>query len=69
MGCVIASYLTSTLGRKKTIVIVCLIALLGMILQCAIHNYWGLMAGRLVNALSMGNYLMPNPFCAFTRQE
>ncbi|KAF4990008.1 hypothetical protein FDECE_14523 [Fusarium decemcellulare] len=54
IGCVVASYLTSGLGRKMTIVIVCLIALVGMILQCAIDSYWGIMAGRLVNAVSMG---------------
>ncbi|KAJ3547064.1 hypothetical protein NM208_g1694 [Fusarium decemcellulare] len=54
IGCLVASYLTSGLGRKMTIAIVCLIALVGMILQCAIDSYWGIMAGRLVNAVSMG---------------
>lgn len=62
MGCLIASYLTSSLGRKKTIVIVCVVALIGMIMQCAIPSYWGLMAGRLVNALSMGMLLSPSTF-------
>ena len=56
VGCLIASYLTSGLGRKKTIVILCIIALIGMIMQCAIRSYWGLMAGRLVNAISMGAF-------------
>lgn len=54
MGCFVASYLTSGLGRRKTIMVVCGIALVGMIMQAAIPNYWGLMAGRLVNAVSMG---------------
>lgn len=34
--------------------IVCGIGIIGMIMQCSIPNYWGLMAGRLVNAVSMG---------------
>lgn len=38
-------------------VIVCVVALIGMILQCTIPSYWGIMAGRLVNALSMGTSL------------
>lgn len=57
VGCLAASYLTSWFGRKMTIIILCVIAIIGMIMQCAIRNYWGLMAGRLVNALSMGTFI------------
>ena len=52
-----ASYFTSTFGRKITIVIVCVIALVGMTISSAINSYWGIMAGRLVNAISMGRIL------------
>lgn len=37
--------------------IVCGIGLLGMIMQVSIPSFWGLMAGRLVNAVSMGTLL------------
>ncbi|KAL4808236.1 general substrate transporter [Aspergillus unguis] len=54
VGCFVANYLTSGLGRRRTIMILCGIALVGMIMQCAISSFWGIMAGRLVNAVSMG---------------
>ncbi len=34
--------------------ILCTIGLVGIIMQCSISSFWGLMAGRLVNAVSMG---------------
>lgn len=37
-----------------TIITICVIALIGMVIQAAVLNYWVLMAGRLINALSMG---------------
>ncbi|OAA57395.1 General substrate transporter [Niveomyces insectorum RCEF 264] len=54
IGCALASLLTSRFGRRKTIMVICVIALVGMVIQCAAHNYWALMVGRIVNALSMG---------------
>ncbi|KAI1846170.1 hypothetical protein JX266_007695 [Neoarthrinium moseri] len=54
VGCLTAGYVTSKFGRKKTMVIICLIALVGMVIQCAVRNYWALMVGRLINAVSMG---------------
>ncbi|KAH8896852.1 putative transporter [Thozetella sp. PMI_491] len=54
IGCLLAGFLTKSLGRKWTIVIICVIALIGMILQAAVLNYWVLMTGRLINAFSMG---------------
>jgi MFS family permease len=54
LGCGIAGLLSDKLGRRKTIVILCIIALVGMIIQSSVRNYWGLMVGRMVNGVSMG---------------
>ncbi|CAI6094856.1 unnamed protein product [Clonostachys chloroleuca] len=54
IGCLLAGYLTSTFRRKMTIITICVVALIGMVIQAAVLNYWVLMAGRLINALSMG---------------
>uniref|UniRef100_A0A0B7KFS9 Major facilitator superfamily (MFS) profile domain-containing protein n=1 Tax=Bionectria ochroleuca TaxID=29856 RepID=A0A0B7KFS9_BIOOC len=54
IGCLLAGYLTSTFGRKMTIIIICVVALIGMVIQAAVLNYWVLMVGRLINAFSMG---------------
>jgi MFS transporter, SP family, sugar:H+ symporter len=50
----VAGFLTRNFGRRMTIVILCIIALVGMIIQAATHNFWALMMGRLINSLSMG---------------
>ncbi|KAK5164156.1 uncharacterized protein LTR77_010247 [Saxophila tyrrhenica] len=63
LGCALASYLNSRFGRKKTLVILCIIALVGMIIQCAVANYWALMVGRLINSFSMGKPIQsPQPY-------
>ncbi|CAH0057654.1 unnamed protein product [Clonostachys solani] len=54
IGCLLAGYLTRTFGRKKTIIVICVVALIGMVIQAAVLNYWVLMVGRLINAFSMG---------------
>ncbi|KAF2087331.1 putative transporter [Saccharata proteae CBS 121410] len=54
IGCLIASEVTRRLGRRKTVVLLCIISMIGIIIQSAIQNYWGIMAGRLVNAVAMG---------------
>ncbi|GME57872.1 putative high-affinity glucose transporter protein [Neofusicoccum parvum] len=54
IGCVIASEITRRLGRRMTVVVICIIAIVGIIIQAAVNNYWAIMAGRLVNSISMG---------------
>lgn len=54
IGCVIASEITRRLGRRLTVVVICVIAIVGIIIQSAVNNYWAIMAGRLVNSVSMG---------------
>lgn len=54
IGCLLAGYLTRSIGRKWTIVVVCVIAIVGMVIQCVVLNYWVLTVGRLINAFSMG---------------
>ncbi|OQU99843.1 hypothetical protein CLAIMM_05421 [Cladophialophora immunda] len=54
LGCGIAGLLANKLGRRKTIVVLCIIALVGMVIQSSVRNYWGLMVGRMVNGVSMG---------------
>lgn len=54
IGCVIASEITRRLGRRMTVVVICIIAIVGITIQAAVNNYWAIMAGRLVNSISMG---------------
>ncbi|OKL56640.1 hypothetical protein UA08_08358 [Talaromyces atroroseus] len=54
IGCLVAGFVTRRIGRKITIVVICCIAMVGIILQCAIPSYWGIMCGRLINSISMG---------------
>ncbi|KAL2848406.1 general substrate transporter [Aspergillus pseudoustus] len=54
LGCLIAGAIGNKLGRKRSIVLLVIIALLGMVIQNAIQNYWAVMVGRMVNAMSMG---------------
>ena len=34
--------------------VICVIAIVGMVIQCVVLNYWVLTVGRLINAFSMG---------------
>nr|KAK5450731.1 hypothetical protein LTR18_000747 [Exophiala xenobiotica] len=54
IGCMIAGPIIERLGRRLTIVVIVIIGLIGMIIQNAVPSYWGIMAGRTVNAVSMG---------------
>ncbi|KAL4879706.1 general substrate transporter [Aspergillus karnatakaensis] len=54
IGCMIAGACGNKLGRKWSIVLLVAIALVGMVIQNAIKSYWAVMAGRMVNAISMG---------------
>lgn len=53
IGCIIASPIIRRIGRKFTVLAICVIAFIGMTMQNAIPSYWGVMAGRMVNAISM----------------
>lgn len=53
IGCIIASPVISRIGRKNTVLVILTIALIGMVLQNAIPSYWGIMVGRMINAISM----------------
>jgi MFS family permease len=53
IGCIIAGPIIERLGRRLTIVVIVIIGLIGMIIQNAVPSYWGIMAGRTVNAVSM----------------
>ncbi|KAI0481289.1 putative transporter [Xylariaceae sp. FL0804] len=54
IGCIIASPLIRRIGRKRTVLVICVLALVGMTMQNAIPSFWGIMMGRMVNAVSMG---------------
>lgn len=54
IGCLVAGFLTRRVGRKWTIIVICIVALVGMVIQVAVKNFWALVAGRLINAFSMG---------------
>ncbi len=56
LGCLISSEVSRVLGRKMTVVVICAIAIVGIVLQPSIPNYWGVMAGRLINSVSMGTH-------------
>ncbi|KAK5127556.1 hypothetical protein LTR85_006896 [Meristemomyces frigidus] len=54
IGCLIAGAIGRRVGRRMSIVVLVGIALVGMIIQNAIHSFWAVMAGRMINAISMG---------------
>lgn len=66
LGCVLSSEISRRFGRKPTIIVVCAIAIVGIVMQPSIPNYWGVMAGRLFNSVSMGEYSLPR-IRAFTK--
>lgn len=53
IGCIIAGPICRTLGRRWTVIVIVAIALIGMIIQNAVPSYWGIMVGRMINAISM----------------
>jgi MFS family permease len=53
IGCLIAGACGNRLGRKWSIVLLVIIALVGMVIRNAIQSYWAVMVGRMVNAISM----------------
>ncbi|KAF2166745.1 hypothetical protein M409DRAFT_22799 [Zasmidium cellare ATCC 36951] len=54
IGCLIAGAVGRKIGRRWSIVLLVVIALMGMVIQNVIHSFWAVMAGRMVNAISMG---------------
>lgn len=54
IGCLIAGAVGKLIGRRWSIVLLVTIALIGMVIQNVIHSFWAVMAGRMVNAISMG---------------
>lgn len=54
IGCLISGAVGRLIGRRWSIVMLVIIALIGMVIQNVIHYFWAVMAGRMVNAISMG---------------
>ncbi|RFU23719.1 hypothetical protein B7463_g12619, partial [Scytalidium lignicola] len=54
VGAMLAGPVISKFGRRGSIVMIVVVGLIGMVIQNAVPNYWGVMAGRTINAVSMG---------------
>lgn len=54
IGCLLGGYANSVLGRKKTIALLSVIAIIGIIIQVAVDSYWAIVVGRTINGLSIG---------------
>lgn len=55
IGCLVAGLIGNKLGRIRSFYISIAIAIVGVLIQsCSFGNYWQLMVGRIVNAISMG---------------
>lgn len=53
VGAMLAGPIVEKLGRRLSVLVIVVIGLVGMVIQNAVPNYWGVMAGRTVNAVSM----------------
>lgn len=53
IGAIIAGPVIERLGRRYTVGAICTLAFIGMIIQNAVPSYWGVMAGRIINGVSM----------------
>lgn len=58
IGCLIAGAMGRRIGRRMSIVVLVGIALIGMAIQNAIHSYWAVMVGRMVNAVRPVSYVL-----------
>jgi MFS transporter, SP family, sugar:H+ symporter len=56
IGCLLGGYANQWLGRKRCIALLSVIAIIGIILQVSIDSYWGIIAGRTINGLSVGKF-------------
>ncbi|KAL2829837.1 general substrate transporter [Aspergillus pseudoustus] len=54
IGCLIGGYANQLLGRKQTIALLSVIAIIGITLQVSVDSYWGILVGRTINGLSVG---------------
>ncbi|KAL4809091.1 general substrate transporter [Aspergillus unguis] len=55
LGAVVSGFIGNRIGRVKTFFVSAVIGLVGILIQaCAFGSYWQLMAGRVVNAVSLG---------------
>lgn len=55
VGCLLAAPLSKRLGRKPCFIILSCIAVIGILIQAtAQYSYWQILAGRIINSLSMG---------------
>jgi SP family sugar:H+ symporter-like MFS transporter len=54
VGALIAGTLADTIGRRLSIIIACLIFIVGVVVQITSHSVGGLVAGRVVAGLGMG---------------
>lgn len=54
-GALLAGLIGNALGRVKTFLVAAIIGAIGILIQTvSFGNYWQLMAGRIVNAVSLG---------------
>jgi MFS transporter, SP family, sugar:H+ symporter len=55
VGCLLSGLLGQRLGRIKTFYLASIIAIVGILIQvCTFNHFWQLMAGRVINSVSMG---------------
>lgn len=54
LGALISGFLTDRLGRKKAIMVACVIWMIGSIIICASQNIGMLVVGRVINGLCVG---------------
>lgn len=53
VGAMLAGPIVERLGRRLSVIVIVVIGLVGMVIQNAVPNYWGVMAGRTINSVSM----------------
>jgi SP family sugar:H+ symporter-like MFS transporter len=49
----VAGPIIERLGRRYTVGVICALAFTGMTISNAVPSYWGVMAGRIINGVSM----------------
>lgn len=54
LGALISGYVSDMLGRKKAIMLGCIIWVIGSAITCAAQNIAMLVVGRIINGLSVG---------------
>ncbi|BDD57002.1 hypothetical protein MAP00_002411 [Monascus purpureus] len=54
IGCIFGGFCCQYLGRKMTIVVLAIVSIVGVVIQCAVPSYWGVLVGRTINGISMG---------------